>query len=171
MGETILDEQHSEAEDRADEVGSMLGEEMETAPLAELAQSADESTRRLERWIVEQRRRVADGLDAMLIHLERRREAAIADLDAWKVAETERIRVELAEERERLRERLQAELDGELAKEREDARAQMLEDLKAFEEQLGLRLQEQEERIARWWDEAEDMAARRFAALGLERPR
>jgi hypothetical protein len=36
-----------------------------------------------------------------------------------------------------------------------------------FEHQLGERLREQEERLVKWWDEAELFAKQRFADLGF----
>jgi hypothetical protein len=116
----------------------------------QLEQAAEQSARRMDRWIIEQRRRLADGLDSMLIQLEERRQAELARLEEWKISERNRVEEEVALERERFHARLLAEL-------------------MAFEEQLGLRLSEQEERLARWWDEAEQMAAQRFAAVGFER--
>lgn len=115
----------------------------------QLAQAADDSAKRMDRWIVDQRRRVADGLDRMLIELEERKQAETAKLESWKASERQRIEDELADERERFH-------------------AKLLNELKAFEEQLALRLDEQEERLSRWWEEAEQMAKQRFAALGLE---
>jgi hypothetical protein len=109
---------------------------------------------------------MADGLDSLLIDLERRRQTELERFEDWKASERDRVQDEIAAERERLRE----QMTRELAAERERFHEAMLEELKAFEEQLGLRLGEHEARLARWWDEAEDMAARRFAALGLDRP-
>jgi hypothetical protein len=150
VDETILEEQQSEtAEERA------AGHELHAEPRRplwqeQLLRAADQSDRRMERWIVDQRRRVADGLDMLLIDFEHRRQEEIARLDQWRASARKKVEDELAQERERFS-------------------AQMLEELKAFEEQLLLRLQEQEEKLARWWDEAEMMASQRFAALGLEK--
>ena len=170
MDETILEEQTQETPDEGDiaaaehERGT---EEPQTEGFwrAELERTTRETGRRLDRWIVEQRRRMADGLDSLLIDLERRRQAELDRFEEWKAIERNRLQNEIAAERERLREQLTHELTAE----RERFHEQMLDELKAFEEQLGLRLGEHEARLARWWDEAEDMAARRFAALGLER--
>jgi hypothetical protein len=115
----------------------------------QLERAVEQSARRMDRWIVEQRRRVTENLDTMLVQLEQRRQTELAKLEEWKVAERARVEREMADERERFRDRL-------------------MQELVAFEEQLGLRLREQEERLTRWWDEAEQMAAQRFAALGLE---
>ena len=117
----------------------------------QLEQAAEQSAQRMDRWIFQQRRRLADGLDNMLIQLEQSRQAELARLEAWKTSELERVEQEVAAERERFH-------------------GHLLQELMAFEEQLGLRLAEQEERLARWWDEAEQMAAKRFAAVGFEPP-
>jgi hypothetical protein len=42
-----------------------------------------------------------------------------------------------------------------------------MEELVEFEQQLGERLREQEERLAKWWDEAEQLTKKRFADFGL----
>ena len=42
-----------------------------------------------------------------------------------------------------------------------------MEELVEFEHQLGERLREQEERLAKWWDEAEQLTKQRFAEFGL----
>jgi hypothetical protein len=130
------------------------GEEVEELRLPrswhqQLEQAAEQSAQRMDRWIVQQRRRLADGLDNMLIQLEQARQAELARIEAWKVSELSRVEEEVAAERERFH-------------------AHLLQELMAFEEQLGLRIQEQEERLARWWDEAEQMAAKRFAAVGFD---
>jgi hypothetical protein len=172
VDETILDEQTRDPGDVGDIAVADQQEDAAEEPTAELLwrehldRTTNESGRRLDRWIVDQRRRMADGLDSLLIDLERRREAEVARFEEWKTSEQRRIEQEIATERERGRE----QLSQELAAERERFDEQMLAELKAFEEQLGLRLEEHEARLARWWDEAEEMAARRFAALGLEGP-
>jgi hypothetical protein len=42
-----------------------------------------------------------------------------------------------------------------------------MKELVEFEHQLGERLREQEERLAKWWDEAEQLTKQRFAEFGL----
>jgi hypothetical protein len=170
VDETILEEQTQETREDTDSASAEREQDIESPQTesfwrADLERTTTETGRRLDRWIVEQRRRVADGLDLLLIDLERRRQAELARFEDWKASERIRVQDEIAAERERLRE----QMTHELAAERERFHEQMLDELKAFEEQLGLRLGEHEARLARWWDEAEDMAARRFAALGLER--
>ena len=139
-------EQSASRRDRNDEV-----EQPRPKPSwhEQLSRAAEDSASRMDRWIMEQRRRVAEGLDVMLEQIEERRQSEVAKLDVWK-----------AEQRQRI--------EQELEREREQFRAKLMQELTAFEEQLGLRLKEQEERLARWWDEAEQMAAQRFAALGLK---
>jgi hypothetical protein len=168
VDETILEEQTQETPAESDSAGAepeQAAPQTEALWRAELERTTTETGRRLDRWIVEQRRRMADGLDSLLIDLERRRQAELERFEDWKANEQIRVQDEIAIERERLRE----QMTRELAAERERFHERMLDELKAFEEQLGLRLGEHEARLARWWDEAEDMAARRFAALGLER--
>lgn len=169
MDETILEQEDPMPEDDPGESSeadlNAIDGLQPTTWSAELTQVSERTTLRAERWIVDQRRRLADGLDALLIDLERRREAEIARLEEWRGEERDRMREVLDAEFERER----ARLADEIADERERFHEQMLGQLKAFEEQLTLRLMEQEERIGRWWDEAESMAANRFRALGLER--
>jgi hypothetical protein len=148
-----LDHHHAEPDPEPDQRDLEGPPAFPTLPMSwhqQLAQAADEGAKRMDRWIVDQRRRVADGLDRMLIELEERKQSELARLESWKTSERQRIEDELDDERERFH-------------------ARLLDELKAFEEQLALRLDEQEERLARWWDEAEQMAKQRFAALGLER--
>ena len=97
--------------------------------------------------MADQERGLRAGLDALLSDLERRKAEEVARLDTWIASERARVERELSEEEGRFGRRL----IGELV---------------AFEEQLGLRLREQEERIARWWEEADRIAKERFAALG-----
>jgi hypothetical protein len=155
VDDTIADDRRLKAldEDAGTKVGSdVVKAEEPRLPSSwhqQLEQAAEQSAQRMDRWIVQQRRRLADGLDGMLIQLEQSRQAELARLEAWKVSERERVEQEVADERERFH-------------------ASLLQELMAFEEQLGLRLREQEERLADWWDEAEQMAARRFAAVGLD---
>ena len=126
-----------------------------------VAQAVEVSDRRIDQWIVEQRRRIADGVDNLLLGLERRRQDELAKIEEWKTDERRRFEDELALERE--------DFEAGLVAERERFHARMLEELMAFEEQLALRLQEHEERLARWWEEAEEISAARFAALELAR--
>lgn len=78
--------------------------------------------------------------------LEARRREEAARLEAWRVSERERISAELATEEERFSERLQRQL-------------------KDFEWQLDERQREQEERIARWYEETGRLARQRVAAI------
>ena len=189
MDETILDERGETPEEETTDTPAESDDARVQSWSDELSQVAERTSHRAERWVVDQRRRLADGLDALLIDLERRRAAEVARIEAWRGVEHERIQVELDAEfargRERVAEDVEQErarmlsevasererLQSDIADERERFHEQMLAQLKAFEEQLALRLMEQEERIARWWDEAETMSANRFRALGLERGR
>src|SRR5207253_4587744 len=150
VDETILEEQTHETPDEGDIVAAEHErgtEEPQTQGFwrAELERTTTETGRRLDRWIVEQRRRMADGLDSLLIDLERRRQVELDRFEEWKAIERNRLQNEIAAERERLREQLTHELTAE----RERFHEQMLDELKAFEEQLGLRLGEHEARLAR----------------------
>ena len=120
------------------------------APLAtkqQLARLVERTDERVERWMADQERGLRAGLDALLTDLERRKAEEVARLDTWIASERARVERELSEEEGRFGRRPMGEL-------------------LAFEEQLGLRLREQEERIARWWEEADRIAKERFAALG-----
>jgi hypothetical protein len=123
-------------------------EALRNAAREELQRAVDETARRVDRWMADQRRRLTDGLDAMLVQLKEQRQFEAASLEVWKISERERAERELAEEKERFHMKL-------------------MEELVAFEHQLGERLREQEERLTRWWDEAEQLATERFASLGL----
>lgn len=116
-------------------------------------------------WSAEQPRNLAERLNGALtvelvatrrryeaaevrLHAEfegRRREEA-ERLEAWRHSERERIQAELAAEEQRFSDRL-------------------LRQLKEFEFQLGERQREQEQRLVRWWEEAEQLARQRVAAL------
>ncbi|HEV8535434.1 MAG TPA: hypothetical protein VGR87_06900 [Candidatus Limnocylindria bacterium] len=113
----------------------------------QLERAAAETDQRVDRWIADQQQRLVAGLDLMLAQLKERRKEEAARLEAWKDSERVRAQQELAHDEERFR-------------------ARLMDELRAFEEQLALRLCEQEERLARWWDEAERVAERRFAELG-----
>ena len=126
-------------------------EALRSAAREELQRAVDETARRVDRWMADQRRRLTDGLDAMLAQLKEQRQFEAASLETWKVSEREHAERELAEEKERFH-------------------TQLMEELVAFEHQLGERLREQEERLTRWWDEAEQLAQERFASLGLRSP-
>lgn len=112
-----------------------------------LDRAIEQTATRLDGWLEAQQKRIAAGLDVMVSQLKERRESELAKLEAWKSAERERSKRELAEDEERFHKRLMTELS-------------------AFEEQLALRLEEQEERLAKWWAEAEQLVERRFAELG-----
>ena len=116
-------------------------------------------------WSTEQPRNLAERLNSALtvelvstrrryeaaevrLHAEfegRRREEA-ERLETWRRSERERISAELASEEQRFSDRL-------------------LGQLKEFEYQLGERQKEQEQRLVQWWDEAEQLARQRVAAL------
>ncbi len=116
-------------------------------------------------WSAEQPRNLAERLNSALtvelvdtrrryeaaevrLHAEfegRRREEA-ERLETWRRSETGRIEAELLAEEQRFSERL-------------------LRQLKEFEFQLGERQREQELRLVQWWDEAEQLARQKVAAL------
>ena len=116
-------------------------------------------------WSAEQPRNLAERLNSALtvelvdtrrryeaaevrLHLEfegRRREEA-EQLETWRRSERDRITAELADEERRFSDR-------------------MLHQLKEFEFQLGERQREQEQRLVQWWEEAEQLARQRVAAL------
>jgi hypothetical protein len=121
---------------------------LRAAASEELQRAVEQTAERVDRWMSEQRRRLGDGIDAMVAQLKAQRQAEVLRLEEWKVGERERAERELADEKERFH-------------------ADLMKELMEFEHQLGERLREQEERLARWWDEAEQMAKQRFAELGL----
>lgn len=116
-------------------------------------------------WSAEQPRNLAErlnrGLTVELVETRRRYEAAEIELQA----ELERRRHEEAERLEtwRLSER-EASL-AELAAEESHFSDRLMRQLKEFEFQLGERQREHEQRLAQWWDEAEQLARQRVAAL------
>lgn len=150
----LLERQHAEAERRVAEA-----ERLEREAIARRREETDRA------WSAEQPRNLAERLNGALtvelvetrrryeaaetrLHAEfegRRREEADR-LEAWRRAERERIEAELAKDEERFSERLMRQLTE-------------------FEFQLGERQREQEQRLAQWWDEAEQLARKRVAAL------
>jgi hypothetical protein len=117
-----------------------------SAAREDVQRAVDETARRVDRWILEQRQRLADGLDIMLAQVQEQRKLEVARLEAWKTEERERVVRDLTEEKELFH-------------------ARLMEELVTFEHQLGERLREQEERLAKWWDEAEQVTKQRFAEL------
>ena len=116
-------------------------------------------------WSAEQPGHLAErlnrGLTVELVETRRRYEAAEVELQA----ELERRRHEEAERLEiwRLSER-EASL-AELAAEESHFSDRLMRQLKEFEFQLGERQREHEQRLAQWWEEAEQLARQRVAAL------
>ena len=72
-----------------------------------------------------------------------RRQATLAGLDQWALAERKRVTGDLAAEEQRFTDRLMRQLND-------------------FERQLGERLGEQEQKLAGWWSEAERLADERM---------
>jgi len=128
---------------------------MERLEREALTKRFSELDRRSEELAAEQQRRFAARLDAAIaIELEQLRErrvSAIAELDAWAVAERTRVTGELAVEERRFGERLMAQLSD-------------------FEAQLGERLREQEQKLAGWWTEAERLADERMRSALRDGP-
>src|SRR2546423_2038914 len=121
---------------------------LRAAASEELQRAIEQTSERVDRWMVEQRRRLAIGIDAMVASLKEQRDTEISRIEEWKVAERGRAERQLAEEKERFHK-------------------QLMQELVEFEHQLGERLREQEERLAKWWDEAEQLSKQRFADFGL----
>lgn len=96
--------------------------------------------------LVETRWRYEVAERELAAELEERRREEADRLEAWRRSERERIEAELTEEEQRFGDRL-------------------MRQLKEFEFQLGERQLEQEQRLAQWWDEAEQLARQRVAAL------
>ena len=121
-----------------------LMERLEREALAKRFQELD---RRSEQLATEQQRMFAERLDAAIAaelgQLRARRQAAVAELDAWAVAERARVTADLAAEEQQFSERL-------------------MHQLTEFEAQLGERLREQEQKLAGWWSEAERLADQRM---------
>jgi colicin import membrane protein len=149
-----IERQRAEAEQRIAE-----GERLEREAIARRREQTDQI------WSDEQPRNLAERLNgaltAELVETRRRYEAAelrlhaefegrrndeAARLESWRRSERERIEAELAAEEQRFSDRL-------------------LRQLQEFEVQLGERQREQEERLVQWWDEAEQLARQKVAAL------
>lgn len=96
--------------------------------------------------LVETRRRYEAAEVRLHAEFEGRRREEAERLETWRRSERERISVEIASEEQRFSERL-------------------LRQLKEFEFQLGERQREQEQRLTQWWEEAEQLARQRVAAL------
>jgi len=96
--------------------------------------------------LVETRRRYEAAEVRLHAEFEGRRRDEAERLEAWRRSERERIATELAAEEQHFSDRL-------------------LRQLKEFEFQLGERQREQEQRLLRWWEEAEQLARQRVAAL------
>ena len=111
----------------------------------ELDEAISQTDERLDHWMEDQQHRLSAGLDLLIAQLKERREIEVGRLDAWKTGERQRILREQADEEERFHARLMAELQ-------------------AFEEQLALRLTEQEERLAKWFGDAQRLTAQHFEA-------
>ena len=120
---------------------------METLEREALAKRFKELDRRSEEQAAEQQRLFAQRLDsaiaAELELLRERRQAALAELDAWAASERKRVTGELVAEEQRFADRLMRQLNE-------------------FEIQLGERLREQEQKVAGWWSEAERLADERM---------
>jgi hypothetical protein len=96
--------------------------------------------------LVETRRRYEDAETRLQAEFEGRRREEAERLEAWRRSERERIEAEMASEEQRFSERLMRQLEE-------------------FEFQLGERQREHEERLEQWWDETEQLARQRVAAL------
>jgi len=161
----IFEDAHVDSDGHVDEVDAppqvavSQAPEFPTAPVEsqdplraaaseELQRAIEQTSERVDRWMAEQRRRLAIGIDAMVASLKEQRDTEISRIEEWKVAERERAERQLAQEKERFH-------------------GQLMEELVEFEHQLGERLREQEERLAKWWDEAEQLTKQRFADFGL----
>ena len=146
--------QRAEAERRLAEV-----ERLERDAIAKRREEAD----RL--WSAEQPKNLAERLNSALtvelVATRRRYEAAESRLHA----EFEGRRRDEAERLEAWRMSERARIATELAAEEQHFSDRLLRQLKEFEFQLGERQREQEQRLARWWDEAEQLARQRVAAL------
>ena len=96
--------------------------------------------------LVETRRRYEAAEMRLHAEFEGRRREEAERLETWRRSESERIEKDLVAEEQRFSERL-------------------MRQLKEFEFQLGERQREQEQRLIQWWDEAEQLARQRVAAL------
>ena len=116
-------------------------------------------------WSAEQPRNLAERLNSALtvelVETRRRYEAAEVRLHA----EFEGRRREEAERLETWRRTERERIDAELLTEEQRFSDRLLRQLKEFEFQLGERQREQEQRLIQWWDEAEQLARQRVAAL------
>ena len=116
-------------------------------------------------WSAEQPRNLAERLNSALtvelVETRRRYEAAEVRLHA----EFEGRRREEAERLETWRRSERVRIEAELASEEQRFSDRLLGQLKEFEFQLGERQREQEQRLVQWWDEAEQLARQRVAAL------
>ncbi|MEP7003591.1 MAG: hypothetical protein ABI888_03550 [Chloroflexota bacterium] len=117
-----------------------LMEELEREALAKRFKELD---RRSEEQAAEQQRLFAERLDAAIAaaleQLRERRQSTLAELEQWAIAERKRVTGDLAAEEQRFSDRLMRQLSD-------------------FEQQLGERLREQEQKLAGWWSEAERLA-------------
>jgi hypothetical protein len=149
-----IERQRADAEQRVAEA-----ERLEREAIARRREQTDRI------WSAEQPRNLAERLNgaltAELVETRRRYEAAelrlhaefegrrrdeAGRLESWRRSERERIEAELVAEEQRFSDRL-------------------LRQLQEFEVQLGERQREQEQRLVQWWDEAEQLARQRVAAL------
>jgi hypothetical protein len=149
-----LERQRAEAEQRVAEA-----ERLEREAIARRRQETDRM------WSSEQPRNLAERLNSALtvelIETRRRYEAAEVRLHA----EFEGRRLEEAERLENWRRSENKRIEAELAVEEQRFSDRLMRQLTEFEFQLGERQREQEQRLAQWWDEAEQMARQRVAAL------
>lgn len=96
--------------------------------------------------LVETRRRYEAAEVRLHAEFEGRRREEAERLETWRRSESQRIETELLAEEQRFSDRL-------------------MRQLKEFEFQLGERQREQEQRLVQWWEEAEQLARQRVAAL------
>lgn len=96
--------------------------------------------------LVETRRRYEAAEVRLRAEFEGRRREEAEQLETWRRSERQRIEADLMAEEQRFSERL-------------------LRQLKEFEFQLGERQREQEQRLVQWWEEAEQLAREKVAAL------
>jgi hypothetical protein len=116
-------------------------------------------------WSAEQPRNLAERLNSALtvelVETRRRYEAAEvrlhAEFEGRRRDEAERLEAWRRSERERIQ--------SEIAAEEQHFSDRLLKQLKEFEFQLGERQREQEQRLVQWWEEAEQLARERVAAL------
>jgi hypothetical protein len=130
------------------ELAAPFKDPLRAAASEELQRAVEQTAERVERWMADQRQRLGLGIDAMVASLKEQRDTELARIEEWKVGERERAEAQLVQEKERFH-------------------AQLLQELVEFEHQLGERLREQEARLAKWWDEAEQLTKQRFADFGI----